>query len=69
MLGHYCHSCPAVAGAPRYRAAHSFFGTHSYVVHRRGLQKIFAFPRLMPIEKQIDAGVWGRLAAVGRALS
>ncbi|EFN55609.1 hypothetical protein CHLNCDRAFT_133736 [Chlorella variabilis] len=55
MLGHYCHSCPAVAGAPRYRAAHSFFGTHSYVVHRRGLQKIFAFPRLMPIEKQIDA--------------
>ena len=46
--------------APRYRAARSFFGTHAYVVHRRGLQKIFAYPRLMPIEKQIDAGGWLR---------
>lgn len=61
MLGHSCHECPTVPGAPAYRAAHAFFGTHAYVVHRRGLQKIFAYPRLYPIEKQIDAGErwWG----------
>jgi hypothetical protein len=63
LLGHYCHSCPLLPGNPRYRHALSFFGTHAYVVHRRGLQKIFAYPRLMPIEKQIDAGVRGFKAA------
>lgn len=55
MLGHYCHDCPLVPSAPAFRRALSFFGTHGYVVHRRGLQKIFSYPRLMPIEKQIDA--------------
>ncbi|KAL4457270.1 hypothetical protein ABPG75_012135 [Micractinium tetrahymenae] len=55
MLGHYCHDCPPLPGAPAFRRARSFFGTHAYVVHRRGLQKIFAYPHLMPIEKQIDA--------------
>ncbi len=58
MLGHYCHDCPLVPAAPRYRAARAFFGTHGYVVHRRGLQKIFAYPHLYPIEKQIDAREW-----------
>ncbi|KAI3425708.1 hypothetical protein D9Q98_007684 [Chlorella vulgaris] len=64
MLGHYCHTCPLVAGSPRYRHAHSFFGTHSYIVHRRGLQKVFAYPHLMPIEKQIDA-VLGDMCQAG----
>lgn len=67
MLGHYCHTCPLVAGAPRYRHAHSFFGTHSYIVHRRGLQKVFAYPHLMPIEKQIDAGGCGAGVGAGWA--
>lgn len=56
MVGHYCHDCPLVPGAPAFRRARSFFGTHSYIVHRRGLHKIFGYPRLMPVEKQIDAG-------------
>ena len=56
MLGHYCHDCPLVAEDPAFRHARAFFGTHSYIMHRRGLHKIFAYPHLMPIEKQIDAG-------------
>ena len=56
MVGHYCHDCPLVAGDPAFRHARAFFGTHAYIMHRRGLHKIFAYPRLMPIEKQIDAG-------------
>ncbi|PRW57962.1 glycosyl transferase [Chlorella sorokiniana] len=64
MLGHYCHDCPLVAAAPRYRAARAFFGTHGYVVHRRGLQKIFAYPHLYPIEKQIDA-LLGDMSSAG----
>ena len=34
MLGHYCHDCPLVPAAPRYRAARAFFGTHG--APRRG---------------------------------
>ena len=59
-----------MGGAPAYRRARAFFGTHAYVVHRRGLQKIFAYPHLYPIEEQIDAGgwpvVWGGAPGDGR---
>ena len=59
LIGHICNDCPLMAEAPAFRRVRSFFGTHAYVVHRRGLQKIFAYPRLMPAEKQIDASEWG----------
>ena len=41
-----------------------FFGTHAYLVNRRGVKKILAHKRLMPIEKQIDA-VLSDMAASG----
>ena len=75
MLGHYCHDCPLVAGDPAFRHARAFFGTHSYIMHRRGLHKIFAYPHLMPIEKQIDAGAccagvgWGGIWSTGLLVS
>lgn len=64
LLGHSCHDCPLLSTAPRFRRAYSFFGTHSYIIHRRGLQKIFNYPHLMPIEKQIDA-VLGDMSQAG----
>ena len=56
LLGHYCHHCPPVAGAPRFLRAEGFFGTHAYLLRRSALRRLFAYPALMPVRMQIDAG-------------
>ena len=55
LLGYYCYRCSPLLGDRRYIWVEGFFGTHAYLVHKRAVRKIFAYPRLMPVEQQIDA--------------
>eukprot|EP00887_Chlorella_sp_A99_P007907 scaffold12.g7907.t1 len=55
LLGYYCYRCSPLLGDRRYIWVEGFFGTHAYLVHKRALRKVFAYPRLWPVELQIDA--------------
>lgn len=65
LLGYYCYRCSPLSSDRRFIAVRGFFGTHAYLVHRRALRKLFAYPSLLPVEQQIDA-LMSEMAAAGR---
>lgn len=51
LLGCSCLDCSADKPL---RRVHHFFGTHAYVITRRGCRKILEHPSVRPIHKQLD---------------
>lgn len=53
LLGYFCNDC-------QYKKKHNkvsrFFGTHAYVINRKGIEKIMKYINV-PIDRQIDAAM------------
>lgn len=54
LLGYMCNQCDELSDADAIRV-NRFFGLHCYMIHRRGIEKILANPKMKEITKQIDS--------------
>ena len=59
LLGRFCARCsPTPAGGTSWLRVKRFFGTHAYVVNRKGLRTLLANKnKLFPISHQIDSAM------------
>lgn len=54
LLGYICNECAETDCADMITVSR-FFGLHCYMIHRRGIKKILANPKMNLITKQIDS--------------